>query len=88
LSTFCCAYHKSFRISGGFVTATPGFSLEDQGEVFFSSTAISRQVRAELRAGRVRHVGGRLYTKNVEEPLRDVVRRRMWDVILRLPSEL
>jgi hypothetical protein len=62
------------------VTANPGFSLEAQGEVFFSSTAVSRQVRAQLRAGRVRHVRGRLYTKNVEEPLQDVVRRRAWDV--------
>lgn len=33
-----------------------------------------------LRAGRIRHVGGRLYTKNLDEPLEQVVRRRAWDV--------
>jgi Fic/DOC family len=58
----------------------PRFSLEDQREVFFSSTATSRQVRALLRAGRVRQVAGRMYTKNLDEPLQDVVRRRVWDV--------
>jgi hypothetical protein len=62
------------------MTATTRFSLEDRGEVFFSSTASSRQVRALLRAGRVRHVSGRLYTKNLDEPLETVVRRRWWEI--------
>ncbi|MGC2373545.1 MAG: Fic family protein [Solirubrobacteraceae bacterium] len=62
------------------MTATTRFSLEDQDEVFFSSTATSRSVRSQLRAGRIRHVGGRLYTKNLDEPLEQVVRRRAWDV--------
>lgn len=56
------------------------FSLDGQGEVFFTSTAISPAVRGLLRAGRIRHVGGRLYTKNLDEPLEDVLRRRAWDV--------
>jgi Fic/DOC family len=56
------------------------FSLDGQGEVFFTSTATSPAVRRLLRAGRIRHVGGRLYTKNLEEPLEDVLRRRAWDV--------
>jgi hypothetical protein len=56
------------------------FSLEDQGEVFFSSTATSRAIRRLLRAGEIRHVGGRVYTKNLDEPLQDVLRRRAWDV--------
>ncbi|HTZ63247.1 MAG TPA: Fic family protein [Solirubrobacteraceae bacterium] len=60
--------------------ATKRFSLEDQGEVFFSSTATSRAVRALLREGRVRQVAGRLYTKNLDEPLEDVVRRRAWPI--------
>lgn len=56
------------------------FSLEDQGEVFFSSTGTSRAIRRLFRAGDVRHVAGRLYTKNLDEPLQAVLRRRAWDV--------
>jgi hypothetical protein len=56
------------------------FSLKDQGEVFFSSTAASRAIRSLLRAGEIRHVAGRLYTKNLDEPLEDVLRRRAWVV--------
>ena len=62
------------------MSATTRFSLEEQREVFFSSTATSRPVRSLLRAGRVRHIAGRLYTKNLGEPLDAVVRRGAWDV--------
>lgn len=62
------------------MTAKPRFSLEQQSEVFFSSTATSKAIRGMLRAGRIRHVAGRLYTKNLDEPLEHVVRRRAWDV--------
>jgi Fic/DOC family len=60
------------------MAATTRFSLADQEEVFFSSTATSRAVRALLREGRIRHVAGRLYTKNLDDPIEDVVRRRAW----------
>ncbi len=56
------------------------FSLESQPEVFFSNTADSRAVRNLMRAGRIRHVAGRIYTKNLDDPLEQVVRRRAWDV--------
>jgi hypothetical protein len=56
------------------------FSLTDQGEVFFSSTSTSRAVRTLLRQGRVRQIAGRLYTKNLDDPLEEVTRRRPWDV--------
>ncbi|HEX5308569.1 MAG TPA: Fic family protein [Solirubrobacteraceae bacterium] len=56
------------------------FSLDSQEEVFFSSTATSRAVRGLLRDGRIRQVAGRLYTKNLDEPLEAVVRRRAWTV--------
>jgi hypothetical protein len=62
------------------MAATTRFSLADQEEAFFSSTARSRAVRALLREGRIRHVAGRLYTKNLDEPLEDVVRRRAWTI--------
>jgi hypothetical protein len=60
------------------MAVTTRFSLADQEEVFFSSTATSRAVRALLREGRIRQVAGRAYTKNLDEPLQDVVRRRAW----------
>jgi hypothetical protein len=62
------------------MATTEHFSLEQQGEVFFSSTATSRAIRKLLRAGRIRHVAGRLYTKNLDDLIEEVVRRRAWDV--------
>jgi fido (protein-threonine AMPylation protein) len=62
------------------MAAKPGFSLDQQGEVFLTSTATSSAVRGLLRAGRIRHVGGRLYTKNLDDPLDEVLHRRAWDV--------
>jgi hypothetical protein len=56
------------------------FSLETQPEIFFSTTASSRAIRRLLEGGRVRHVAGRLYTKNLTDPLEDVVRRNVWDI--------
>jgi hypothetical protein len=62
------------------MAATARFSLDQQGEVFFSATATSRAVRALLRAGRIRHVAARIYTKNLEDPLEEVVRRHVWEL--------
>jgi hypothetical protein len=56
------------------------FSLGDQPEVFFSTTPTSRAIRRHLEAGEVRHIAGRLYTRNLLDPLQEVVRRRIWDV--------
>jgi fido (protein-threonine AMPylation protein) len=56
------------------------FSLDEQPEIFVSKTAASRAIRRLLDAGEVRHVAGRLYTKNVADPLSDVVRRHVWDI--------
>jgi Fic/DOC family len=62
------------------MVTTRGFSLADQGEVFFSSTATSRAVRTLLREGHIRQIAGRLYTKNLDDPLEEIIRRRVWDV--------
>lgn len=56
------------------------FSLAGQPEVFFSTTATSRAIRRHLAAGEIRQIAGRLYTRNLTDPLEDVVRRRVWDV--------
>jgi hypothetical protein len=59
---------------------TTTFSLEQQPEVFFSTTQTSRAIRRLLEAGEVRRIEGRLYTKNLTDPPADIVRRRVWDV--------
>jgi hypothetical protein len=57
------------------VPAARTFSLEDQPEVFASSTATSAAVQRAVAAGRARKVAGRLYTRNVDDPLEQVVHR-------------
>lgn len=59
------------------------FLLEDQPEVFLSDSRTSRAVGAAVRAGEVRKIGPRLYTRNVEAPLEQVVRRN-WQRIAAL----
>lgn len=56
------------------------FSLEDQPEIFASTTETSRAVQRAVSTGSARKVAGRLYTRNVEEPLEQVVRRN-WSQI-------
>ena len=60
--------------------ARSSFSLDEQGEVFLTTTATSSAIRGLLRAGRIRRVAGRLYTKNLDDPLEEVLGRRVWDV--------
>lgn len=57
------------------------FSIDDAPEVFFTSGAISHAVRRALTAGRVRQIGPRLYTKNLDDDLADVVKRNIWSVV-------
>ncbi len=64
-------------------TLTPRFLLKDQPEVFLSDARISRAVGAAVGAGKARKVGPRLYTRNVEEPVAQVVRRN-WQRIAAL----
>ncbi len=60
---------------------TRTFSLADLPEVFSTSTAISEPLQRAVRAGKARKLAGRLYTRNVEEPLEGVARRN-WQVIV------
>lgn len=54
---------------------TRKFLLSDQPEVFSSSAETSRAVGAAVKRGQARKVGPRLYTRNTDDPLEDVVRR-------------
>ena len=61
-------------------TPTPAFSLEEQPEVFFTAAETSRPIRALVRAGRVRQLGPRLYTKNLDAPVEEIGRRNWWRI--------
>lgn len=52
-------------------------SLADQPEVFSTSRELSALIRRAVAAGELRKLGGRLYTKNLDEPL-EAVARRNW----------
>ena len=54
---------------------TRAFSLAEQPEVFASTTETSAAVRRAVAAGQARKLAGRLYTRNTEAPLEQVVRR-------------
>jgi len=51
------------------------FSLDEQPEVFASTTRTSRAVQRAMAQQRARKVAGRLYTRNLAEPIEQVVRR-------------
>lgn len=61
----------------------PVFLLPDQPEVFLSDARTSRAVGAAAKAGKARKVGPRLYTRNTDTPLEQVVRRN-WQRIAAL----
>lgn len=51
------------------------FSLDEQPEIFATTTQISRAVQRAVADGRARKVAGRLYTRNLDEPIEQIVRR-------------
>ncbi len=51
------------------------FSLEQQPEIFASTTERSAAIRRAVAAGKARKVAGRLYTRNMDDPLEQVARR-------------
>lgn len=62
---------------------TPTFLLSEQPEVFLSDARTSRAVGAAVEAGFARKIGPRLYTRNTEAPIEQVVRRN-WQRIAAL----
>jgi hypothetical protein len=55
-------------------------SWADQPEVFSTSKQLSRAISRAVAAGELRKLGGRLYTKNLDEPL-EAIARRNWQRI-------
>jgi len=62
-----------------------GFSavkaLEEMPEAFVSSTAISREVSRAVKAGRLRKLASRLYTRNLTDTPETIVRRNLWNIV-------
>lgn len=50
-------------------------------EAFVSDTKMSRTVNREVRAGRLRKLGSRLYTPNLMETPEAIVRHNLWQIV-------
>ena len=55
--------------------------LNELPEAFVSHTAISRGVSRAVKAGRLRKLASRLYTKNLDDPPEEIVRRNLWGIV-------
>jgi len=67
----------------------PEFSVADMPEVFVSDTAISKAVSEALARGKLRKLGSRLYTRNLdEEPERLVLRNWYYLITAYYPDAL
>ena len=55
--------------------------IDELPEVFVSDTAISRDVSRAVKAGRLRKLASRLYTRNLSEPPEAVVKRNLWNIV-------
>ena len=51
--------------------------VDEEPEAFVSDTSISRQVWRAVKAGKLRKLASRLYTRNLTDPLEKVVRRNL-----------
>ena len=56
-------------------------TLSELPEAFVSNTAISSAVSRAVKAGELRRLASRLYTKNLEDPPEEVVRRNLWGIV-------
>ena len=62
-----------------------GFSaartLDQMPEAFVSGTAISREVSRAVKAGKLRKIASRLYTRNLTDEPEAVIRRNLWSIV-------
>lgn len=56
--------------------------LDDLPEIFVSTTGLSPAVNKAVGAGRLRKIGTRLYTKNLDDAPEDIVKRN-WHRLLK-----
>jgi hypothetical protein len=60
---------------------SPAKTLDEMPETFVSGTAISREVSRAAKAGRLRKLASRLYTRNLTDSPEAVVKRNLWTIV-------
>lgn len=55
--------------------------LDTLPEAFVSDTTISQEVSRAVKAGRLRKLASRLYTRNLTEPPEAIVKRNLWNIV-------
>ena len=50
-------------------------------EAFVSSAELATAVSREVKAGRLRKLGSRLYTRNLKDPPEKIVHRNLWPLV-------
>ena len=56
-------------------------TLDQMPEAFVSGTAISREVSRAVKAGKLRKLASRLYTRNLTDQPEAVIRRNLWNIV-------
>jgi hypothetical protein len=57
----------------------PDFST--MPEVFVSNAELAPVVSRQIKQGRLRKIGSRLYTRNLREPAERIVQRNLWPLV-------
>ena len=57
----------------------PDFSA--MPEVFVSNANLAAAVSREVKAGTLRRIGSRLYTRNLKDPPEEIVLRNLWPLV-------
>ena len=60
---------------------SPAEAVDAMPEAFVSYAGISSEVSRRVAAGRLRKLATRLYTRNLQDDARDIVRRNLWDIV-------
>jgi len=55
--------------------------VSEQPEVFFSTPETTQAISYQKSQGRLRKLGPRLYTTNLDDALEDVARRKVWKIV-------
>jgi len=59
----------------------PRNPIDSLPEVFVSTTELSTAVSRGVRQGKLRQIGSKLYTKNLQDAPEQIVRRHLWPVV-------
>ena len=57
-------------------------SLDRMPEAFVSDKQVTRAVSRAVKAGKLRKLASRLYTRNLVDPPKTIVERNLWDIVV------